>query len=55
MRARKQNLRPFPSRFPLALLLLLGAATTACATDQDLAGYQSDYSRHEPLHVVGYP
>ncbi|PKV83194.1 hypothetical protein [Streptomyces sp. TLI_146] len=39
---------------PFVLALLAGAATTACTSDA-ANDYQSDYSRHEPLRVVGYP
>lgn len=39
---------------PLVLAVLAGAVTTACASD-GTNEYQSDYSSHEPLRVVGYP
>ncbi|MFI1172830.1 hypothetical protein [Streptomyces melanogenes] len=39
---------------PLVLAVLAGAVTTARTSD-GTDGYQSDYSSHEPLRVVGYP
>ncbi|MEV6551130.1 hypothetical protein AB0M57_20805 [Streptomyces sp. NPDC051597] len=39
---------------PLAVALLAGSAVTAC-TPGGTDVYQSDYSTHEPLRVVGYP
>lgn len=38
-----------------ALAAVLGAGLLAGCTSEEFLDYQSDYSAHEPLHVVGYP
>ncbi|MFH8221823.1 hypothetical protein ACH4C2_24095 [Streptomyces sp. NPDC018057] len=38
----------------LALLVSTGLSVGACGAD-GADDYQGDYSRHKPLHVVGYP
>ncbi|WAU79543.1 hypothetical protein O1Q96_07165 [Streptomyces sp. Qhu-G9] len=44
-------------RMLLGCALATGAllTVTACSSDDTLSAYQSDYTGHEPLHVVGYP
>ncbi|MCX4819951.1 hypothetical protein OG883_08540 [Streptomyces sp. NBC_01142] len=47
---------PLRTRLPgfAAAAGVLGVLLTGCSPDESL-NYQSDYSNHEPLHVVGYP
>ncbi|GHB22207.1 hypothetical protein GCM10010306_013620 [Streptomyces umbrinus] len=41
----------------LGCALAVGAllTVTACSSDDSTSAYQTDYTGHEPLHVVGYP
>ncbi|MFD8223124.1 hypothetical protein ACFV16_03000 [Streptomyces massasporeus] len=42
-------------RFALSALVVAGGLLTGCASDDTSLTYQTDYSNHRPLKVVGYP
>jgi hypothetical protein len=48
--ARKTTL----TRFALAAAVT-GGLLTGCTSDDESLTYQTDYSNHRPLRVVGYP
>ncbi|MDQ0718660.1 hypothetical protein QFZ55_008112 [Streptomyces luteogriseus] len=49
--ARKTRL----TRFALSAVVVAGGLLTGCASDDKSLTYQTDYSDHRPLKVVGYP